>query len=410
MMKSCVLTICSINYINKAIIFFDSFKKNNPACEVFLILADRKITHQKIEDLKKLGIQILWVEDLGISNLLQKAFCFDIIEFNTNIKPRALQLLLETYEKVIYFDPDICVFNSVQAVLDELEPYAILLTPHYLLPIQDSQKPNDWELLKFGVFNLGFIAVKRHPSTTAFLQWWSSRCLELGFYEPQSGLAVDQKWISLAPGFFEGIKVSRNLGLNAAFWNLHERHLSFKDDSWWVNQTTPLIFMHFSSFDDQNSAVVARKQTRVADGSRPDFEAIAAPYRTAIQANQHLGFEAVPYGFSMFTDGQLISPTLRRLYAALLVEQPKMFTDDDPFQVNSDAYRFAVKHHLFGKPAAGGKTFRELDNQSRVVRWALLGLKFLQRLLGANRYFDLMRFLAYISSIRVQGSVYREKK
>ncbi len=407
--KQAILTICSINYVSKALVFIESCIQHNPNFVYHLVLVDRK-NPALLEKITQPNLRILWAEDLGIPNFLQKAMCFDIIELNTNVKPRVLQLLLEQFESVLYFDPDICVFHSLQPILDELKSHSMLLTPHYLQPIQDAKKPNDVELLKFGVFNLGFIAVARHPSTSAFLRWWSDRCLELGFYEPQSGLAVDQKWMSLVPGFFECVSVSRNLGLNVAFWNLHERHISFRDESWWINEDTPLIFVHFSSFDDHNAAVIARKQTRVPDGSRPDFEAVAVGYRVAIQANQPLGFAQIPYGFSMFADGKLISPTLRRLYAALLLEQPTMFTDTDPFKIGSDAYQFAAKHHLFGKPVLGGKTFRDLESQSGLIRWALLGLKILQRILGANRYFDLMRFLAYISSIRVQGHAYVEKK
>jgi len=37
---------------------------------------------------------------------------------------------------------------------------------------------------------------------------------------------VDQKWINLVPLLFEGISISRHVGLNAAFWNLHERTIS----------------------------------------------------------------------------------------------------------------------------------------------------------------------------------------
>src|ERR1017187_7472506 len=37
---------------------------------------------------------------------------------------------------------------------------------------------------------------------------------------------VDQKWINLAPCFFENVKILKQPGCNMAFWNLHERHLS----------------------------------------------------------------------------------------------------------------------------------------------------------------------------------------
>ena len=399
--QTAILTICSINYLSKALIFVRSSRLHHAAATHFILLVDRK-TDLRLED----DIQVIWAENLGITNFYQKAFCFDIIELNTNLKPRAMQWLLETFERVIYCDPDMCVYAPMDDIWRELGDGAVLLTPHYYTPIQDAQKPNDWELLKFGVFNLGFIAVQRHSSTEPFLAWWSERCLEHGYFEPQTGLAVDQKWISLAPGFFKGIIVSRNLGLNVAFWNLHERVISHVNGQWWINDTVQLLLMHFSSFDANNADVVAQKQTRVPNGSRPDFEAIAVGYRQQLNlSRERFNGSTVQYSFAAFADGQPISRTLRRVYAGL------KFSDSDPFAVNSDAYRLAARHRLWGRRGVQSEriNFRDLERHSNTLRFALWGLKWVQRVLGAERYFDLMRFLVHISSIRVQASAYKDK-
>jgi hypothetical protein len=403
--KRVICTICSLNYLSKAKVFLASSQLHNPKDDHVLVIVDRK------QNIHIDAVQIIWAEELEIENFLQKAFCFDVIELNTNVKPTVLLYLLERYDMALYFDPDVYLCDSIDLIASELSDDAVLLTPHYTSPIQDNRKPNDWELLKFGVFNLGFIAVNRHHATTKpLLEWWSERCLALGFYEPQSGLAVDQKWLSLAPGFFTGIRVSRNLGLNVAYWNLHERNISFHENRWWVNQTIPLIFVHFSSFDVDNPSVIAKKQSRIPDNSRPDFLAIATVYRHAILEQSSLESEKAAYGYSTFEDQRIISPTLRRLYAAMLSEQPTIFSETNPFIIDSRIYHFTVKHNLFSQSEVKNKNFRDLDKETKIIHWALYGLKILLRLLGPNRYFELMRFLAHISSIRVQGSVYLEKE
>ena len=79
--------------------------------------------------------------------------------------------------------------------------------------------PTEQDLLYNGTFNLGFIAVRRCAEGARLLDWWEERCLGLGFSEGRSGLFVDQKWINLAPGLFEGVAIERHAGCNMAYWN-----------------------------------------------------------------------------------------------------------------------------------------------------------------------------------------------
>ena len=247
-MKNACLTICSINYLPKALVLAESFLNYNPHIDFFILLTDRKISNIEVKD----RVTYLWVEDLGIKNWERYAFSYDVIEFNTNVKAYTLLKLLENYSNVMYLDPDVEVFSVLDSVWEELEEYEVVVTPHYFQPVLDGCKPDDIELLKFGAFNLGFIAVSNKPNSISFLQWWSARCLEFGYYEPQSGFGVDQKWVTLAPSFFKGFKVSFDPGLNVAFWNLHERKITNIDGQLMVNGEHKLKFVHFSSFDDDN--------------------------------------------------------------------------------------------------------------------------------------------------------------
>lgn len=90
MYKISALTICSFNYISKARVLIESYKTIHPEHDITLVIVDKK---RESTTLQKLRINIIWAEDLPIDNFLQYAFTFDIIEFNTNVKPTAIKFL-----------------------------------------------------------------------------------------------------------------------------------------------------------------------------------------------------------------------------------------------------------------------------------------------------------------------------
>lgn len=403
MTKISALTICSFNYISKARVLIESYKTIHPEHDITLVIVDKK---RESSTLQKLGINIIWAEDLPIDNFLQYAFTFDIIEFNTNVKPTAMKFLLEKYDKVIYFDPDIQVFSRIDHILEELNNASIVITPHSVTPILDGCKPDDSDLLRFGAYNLGFVGVSKCSESFSFLEWWSDRCLKLGFYEPQLGLAVDQKWIDLAPSFFPKLKILHNVGLNVAFWNLHERFLSKVNNQWFVNGNIPLVFFHFSSFNSDFVDIIAFKQTRFKQGERADFTEIANEYAVNIQKLKISEFDNQKYGFDYFNDGVYINPIVRRFYVIL---KNDMFEEDNPFEVNNNFRQFIKKNGLIIlKQTINHKrtTFKDLESYKNQEKFFLIGLKLILWILGPEKYFALMRYLPHISSIRNQRKLF----
>jgi len=407
MQKIASVTICSINYIAKALVLFDSYREQHPEHDFYVVIVDRKKNDFTVN---RDGLSIIWAEDLLIPNFYQAAFSFDVIEFNTNVKPTALRMLLEKYDAVAYLDPDIEIFAPLSPVFEGLENASIVLTPHCNTPILDGCKPDDLEFLKFGTFNLGFVAVSKCDEAFAFLDWWSARCLEHGFYEPQVGLAVDQKWVSLAPSYFANLKILHDVGLNLAFWNLHERHLSYENQKWLVNGNVPLRFIHFSSFNALKPEIIAQKQDRFAPGSRPDFEVVAKKYSEKLILAESEKYSSHKYGFDYFDDGTYITPALRRFYSVLRLER---FSEiENPFEANGLVKKFAEKNGLLvrGNIPAKRHNFHDMKSYGFQIRLILKMFRFALYIIGPERYFNLMRYLAHISSLRNQVDIFSKKK
>ena len=125
-----------------------------------MLLVDRL---PKDFDLSREKFHLLLVEELRIPNFNSVAFKYDILELNTNVKPTFLKALLSRgVDQLVYLDPDIFIYSPLNSVFGALEDHAIALTPHILSPNQDLAEQI---LLSSGVFNLGFVAVKKCPGS-----------------------------------------------------------------------------------------------------------------------------------------------------------------------------------------------------------------------------------------------------
>src|ERR1700727_382859 len=189
-MKRVASTIVSANYLHLAWTLAESFLKLHPDDEFHLLLVDRLPKDFVSRDPR---VQVLEVERLGLPAFRSLAFKFDILELNTGVKPSFIKHLFALWaDKVIYFDPDIYIFDSVELIYQALTSASIVLTPHILAPTSDVEHVYENGLLRTGVFNLGFVAVSNSPQGRGFLDWWEDRCLRFGFHDLRSGLFVDQ--------------------------------------------------------------------------------------------------------------------------------------------------------------------------------------------------------------------------
>ena len=188
-----------------------------------------------------------------------------------------------------------------------------------------------------------------------------------------------------------------------AFWNLHERAITFENGCWEVNKIYPLIFVHFSSYDDSDSTAIAKKQTRFAAGSRPDFTLVREVYAEALKrASLFTGKFDPSYGYAIMEDGSVITDSLRRFYAVQLERDFRCVVD--PFAVPGIVYNFAKRNRLLtsGTPQGNHINFNDSQQFNKKVRLINAGFKLALRLLGPVRYAMLIRYLGSHASILKQ--------
>src|SRR5262249_51445438 len=78
--------------------------------------------------------------------------------------------------------------------------------------------------------------------------------------------------------FALNVRISRHPGLNAAYWNLHERHFQSVNGQHFVNGQ-PLRFFHFSGYSLDKPDALTKHWTRFTFENRPDMRPIFAEYQ-----------------------------------------------------------------------------------------------------------------------------------
>jgi hypothetical protein len=240
-------TIIASNYIPQYLVLKESLISQDKKCQLFVLITDISKKNADILNFEN----ALFTEDLDLSGEQIKIMrsIYNRTEFATSLKPFLLSKILTIKnEPVMYLDPDILVLNTLEEGFSEAQRTGIALTPHRITP-DLKFRINDINFMKFGVFNLGFIAVDK--KATDFLSWWQEKLKWECFNAPEIGMYTDQKWINLVPAYFNYSRIDHS-GYNLAFWNINERKLT-KHLSDIYSNGKPLVFIHFSNMSTEFS-------------------------------------------------------------------------------------------------------------------------------------------------------------
>src|SRR5690606_7827880 len=136
MPRTAVFTIVSNNHLAYARTLTEPLRKSNPSFERFICLVDVAEDGLAAAD----GVRIVEASAIGVPHFSDMAFRYDVMEFNTAIKPFTFRWLLEQqgFDRAIYLDPDIFVYRplaEVEALLDG--GASAVLTPHIMRPLED---------------------------------------------------------------------------------------------------------------------------------------------------------------------------------------------------------------------------------------------------------------------------------
>lgn len=306
----CIFTIVSNNYLHYAATLFDSLHRHCPQADLVLGLCDIPTDATDCPQAR----EIIPISALDIPELGTFIYQYSILELNTAIKPYLIEkLFARGYRKVIYFDPDICVYHSLNPLLGLLDQYNVVLTPHLIDLLDDGKWPTELSILQAGSYNLGFIALRNDAESHKLVKWWQSKLYKECVVDLPRNLFVDQKWMDMAPALFAGVYIQRDPGWNVAYWNLNHRPLQRAQNGQIQISDRPLLFFHFSGFS-VDSHSLSKHQNRFDKGTPGSpLRILCSEYEQALINNGAEHFGKLPYAFGRFADGTPVPDSARRL-------------------------------------------------------------------------------------------------
>ncbi|WP_127793983.1 glycosyltransferase [Agromyces sp. LHK192] len=336
-MSARACTIVARNYLAQAEVLVASFTAHNPDVPFYTLVIDGNE-----EERVRAGVgTVVLPADLGLEpeTLHSMMVMYDVMEFATALKPAMLMWLIrQGGTAVAYFDPDIQVFAPLHDVFTDAASHEILLTPHALDPIpRDDLQLNEQVIMQAGIYNLGFIAVG--GGGYRFLSWWHERLKTEAIVDVANGLFTDQRWIDWVPSLFEH-RISRDRGLNAAYWNLHERPIALRDGAYHAGADV-LRFFHFSGFDPAKPWLLSKHmgdRPRIMLSDRPALAALCAEYGSSLMSAGHGELRGLPYRLTALPNGSRLSSEMRRIYRDIKLGRiPAQDDPPDPI-LESDAF------------------------------------------------------------------------
>jgi hypothetical protein len=250
-------TSISLTYLDRARVLADTVRQHHPEWTLWLLVSDEvppKFSMESSFD------HIVRIADLEIPDMKSWVFGHDLIELCTAVKGVMLARLLPDSDAVIYLDPDIALFAPLTDVMTLIARHSIVLTPHLLAPESDFEPipHNEIGSLKFGTYNLGFLAVRNCAEGARFATWWRDRLMHFCRDDIAAGLFVDQKWCDLVPTLFHEVCLLLDPGYNVASWNIGQRPIEIRDDGRILAAGHVLRFFHFTKINTIGESALER--------------------------------------------------------------------------------------------------------------------------------------------------------
>lgn len=299
-------------------------------------------------DPEKESFSVLTARDLVPAEDRHILFYYSAFEACTALRAYAHRYLLANtaHDSWVYLDSDILVTSPLDSAFEGIDaPCTGLVSPHCIEPVSANQLASyEALLLKFGVFNGGFLALRRSPDTHQFVEWFVERLRTLCFFLYRD-VFVDQLWLNFIPLQFPTFAIWRNPGANVAYWNLHERVIA-EDNGMLRANDEPLLFLHFSRWQ-QNAPEAWTRGRNPARGTSPDLlRKLGQQYRDYLDAAEYSIASSWPYGYSTFANGRHITSGMRRAYYERLVagtaEEGNPFEHPEWFSVRFELNEWAA--------------------------------------------------------------------
>jgi hypothetical protein len=312
-------TIAAKSMLSPARVVARSFAEHHPGVPFYVLLADEVDGYF---DPAQEPYELLLLHELDIPDEARLRFVLTQQQLTYAATPYLLAKLLELgHDRVVFVKQESLVLGELTSVVRDLPPGGVALTPHLLEPLAGGDAADrELMVLLSGVFNAGLIGLAAGETSTRLLEWWQERVAADCRYAAGEGVHYEQRWLDLAPAYFDDVHIVRDPRINVGHWNLPERL-----------QPAYGLF-RFSGYDPDRPEYATRYTPRVRVDELAAGAEVFAGYRAALV---DAGWEETrnwPYAYDSFADGTPIPEVARDIYR----RQPDAARFGDPFDPSGE--------------------------------------------------------------------------
>ncbi len=250
-------TLFDSNYIDKALVMYDSLIEVCDEVTLYVIAFDEKC-FQTLTDMSLSHMIVISYEDFEDDTIRQCKENRSRREFLWTCSGYSVRYLIKRFDMPVltYIDSDLFFYSSPKVVLDKFiqSNCDVAITPHNY----SNHLENTYIEKVCGKYCVEFNSFKNTTNGLDILDWWVNRCIESCPENPSNGLFGDQKYLDQFETRFDGIYVYEDFGIGIAPWNVDD----YTNPTIDIKNTTintisnrrtrksgSLVFYHFHSLD-----------------------------------------------------------------------------------------------------------------------------------------------------------------
>lgn len=321
-----IFTSVCANYIHKARTLAKSVKDHIPDATFIVCLVEREIDPKVYCEYFD---SVVLAKDAWEGNFERFIFKHTIVEASTAVKGQFFRFIYKKYpdeHNFIYLDPDIYVYSDFVELKHLLKEKPIVLCPHLLEPGNIDMELSS---TSHGVYNLGFLAVNRSEEAQRFIDWWAERLYLFCYDDILRGIFTDQKWIDLAPCFFD-VHIFKHRGYDFAPWSLLNSEITEEDGQYFI-KGDPLRFIHFSGY----GASIEKCMREWLPEGKHLFRKLYKDYSVIHDSNDADGVSKIPWSYGYYLSGEPVSDEIRKEYRK---DYDLMFSLENPFEYSNEYF------------------------------------------------------------------------
>ena len=275
-------TIVSEEYLVKGLTLYDSLKNHGDNFHLWFCCVD-DMSFAILSEMKLSNATILSVKEIESRKFQKVKQSRTLQEYCWTLKSQLCLYVLDSFREVdrlVYSDADQYFFSNPKPLFDEWGTASMFMCSQRAAPELGS---------RYGYYQAGLLGFKQEENSRNILNWWKEKCLEWCFDKNDQtwNRWGDQKYLEHIPHLFENIKIIRNIGVNAAPWNLvmNDLYTVYKKNKKTMLDDTELVTYHFGSMLILNEEEFDLWKLEKLNFTPETIEYIYTPYIQDLQKN-----------------------------------------------------------------------------------------------------------------------------